>query len=112
MNTVGARIRARRKELGYTQGHLASLTGISQSALSELETGESKMPSAEALIGLSKALKVTQAWIITGKDGELELLKPDEIDHAVTVRRLTAEQRRAIYDLAKSMAPREDEPDA
>jgi HTH-type transcriptional regulator, cell division transcriptional repressor len=103
MSTPGQRIRAKRKELGYSQAHLASLAGIKQSSLSEIETGESKMPSAEALLGLSKALNISQAWIITGRDGEIELLSPDEEDHAKRMRALTAEQRRAVYALVESM---------
>ncbi len=61
------------------------------------------MPSAEALLGLSKALNISQAWIITGRDGEIELLSPDEEDHAKRMRALTAEQRRAVYALVESM---------
>lgn len=65
------------------------------------------MPSAEALLGLSKALNVSQAWIITGRDGELELLTPDEERHIQRTRALTAEQRRAVYALVESLAGEE-----
>lgn len=103
MSTPGQRIKAKRKELGFSQAHLASLAGIKQSSISELETGESKMPSAEALMGLSKALNVSKTWILTGKDGELEMLSPDEEQHIERTRALTAEQRRAVYDLVESL---------
>lgn len=104
MNSAGSRIRTKRKEIGLSQAHLASLAGISQSAISELETGESKMPSAEALQGLAKALRVTQAWIITGHDGELETLTTDEENLVKAARKLTAEQRVAVYQIIKTMA--------
>ena len=65
------------------------------------------MPSAEALLGLSKALNVSQAWIITGRDGELELLTPDEEHHIQRTRALTAEQRRAVYALVESLTGEE-----
>lgn len=80
---------------------------IKQSSLSELETGESKMPSAEALLGLAKALKVSKTWIITGRDGELEVLTTEEEHHIQRTRTLTAEQRRAVYDLVESMTREE-----
>lgn len=103
MDTVGNRILTKRKELGFSQWRLAELAGISQSTLSELETGESKMPSAEALHGLAKHLNVTQAWIITGKDGELETLTQEEEDLVRAARTLTAAQRRAIYNIMVTM---------
>jgi len=74
--TPGMRIRAKRKELGLKQGQLAKLAGISQPALCELEKGDTKMPNAESLMGLAKALNVTQAWIITGKDSAFGISQP------------------------------------
>lgn len=103
MHTPGIRIRAKRLELGLKQGELAKLAGISQSSLCELEKGDSKMPSAEALMGLSKALGVSQAWIMTGKDGEVEMLTHDEEKLVQASRRLTAEQRRAVYQIMRTM---------
>ena len=38
--TLGATIRARRKELGYTQSDLAEFTGFSISFISDLERGK------------------------------------------------------------------------
>jgi len=97
------RIRAKRKELGLKQGQLAKLAGISQPALCELEKGDTKMPNAESLMGLAKALNVTQAWIITGKDGEIEQISQDEESMVRAIRTLTAEQQRAIYQIIDSM---------
>ncbi len=101
--TPGQRIRRRRKELGLTQAALAKLAGCEQSTISELETGESKMPSAENLQGLAKALKVTKTWIITGKDGEIEVLTPEEEDLIVRIRAMSPEQRRAHYMFIRSL---------
>ena len=107
METVGNRIRRRRKERLLNQWQLAKLVGISQSTLSELEPGESKMPSADVLQGLAKHLGVTQAWIITGKDGELEMLTQEEEDLIRAARGLSAEQRRAIYNIMTTMKKEE-----
>jgi transcriptional regulator with XRE-family HTH domain len=105
--TPGMRILARRNELGLKQGALAKLAGISQSSLCELEKGESKMPSAKALHGLAKALNVTPAWIITGKDGEIEQITQQEADLVQAVRGLTVEQQQAVYNVVRSMTQRE-----
>ena len=48
---LGAEVRARRKELGYTQAFLASYAGISTSFLSELENGK-------ATVQMDKVLEV------------------------------------------------------
>ena len=39
--TLGNAIRSRRKELGYTQGYISEITGLSISFLSDLENGKS-----------------------------------------------------------------------
>ena len=39
--TLGIAIRSRRKELGYTQGYISEITGLSISFLSDLENGKS-----------------------------------------------------------------------
>ncbi|MBR1405078.1 MAG: helix-turn-helix transcriptional regulator [Treponema sp.] len=49
--SFGKALRARRKELGYTQGYLAQFTGFSVSFISDLENGK---PTAE----LGKALQI------------------------------------------------------
>lgn len=62
---IGCRIKKRRKELGLTQVQIKELTGISNGNLSDLENGN-RLPSATALIELSKVLNVTTDWILTG----------------------------------------------
>lgn len=54
---LGREIRARRKELGYTQGFLADYVGVSASFLSELENGKetvqlNKLMDVMSLLGL------------------------------------------------------------
>lgn len=54
---IGAEIRARRKELGYTQGFLADYVGVSASFLSELENGKetvqlNKLMDVLSLLGM------------------------------------------------------------
>ena len=47
--TLGATIRARRKELGYTQSDLAEFTGFSISFISDLERGKKTAEIGKAL---------------------------------------------------------------
>ena len=46
---MGKAIRARRKELGYTQAFLASYAGVSASFLSELENGKETIQMSKAM---------------------------------------------------------------
>ena len=57
MKELGRAIRARRKELGYTQAFLADYAGVSASFLSELENGKEtiqvgKMMEVISLLGM------------------------------------------------------------
>lgn len=54
---IGKAIRARRKELGYTQAFLAEYAGVSASFLSELENGKetvqiNKLMDVMSLLGM------------------------------------------------------------
>jgi len=51
---VGVRIKARRKELGYTQAQLASMMGFSPRLLSEIERGKDT-------VGIQKVLDLLTA---------------------------------------------------
>jgi len=58
---IGAEIRKRRKELGYTQGFLADYVGVSSSFLSELENGKetvqlNKLMDVMSLLGMDMCI--------------------------------------------------------
>lgn len=65
MNTLGQRIKARRKILKLTQKALASRVGMSQGNLSELENDE--YPSSSFTAQLAHELKVSALWLSSGK---------------------------------------------
>ena len=50
---IGRAIRARRKELGYTQAFLADYAGVSASFLSELENGKDTIQLGKAMTIMS-----------------------------------------------------------
>ncbi len=64
-NLIGQRIRLRRKELRITQTQIQEQTSISSGNLSGIENGR-YLPSAIALIELSKVLHCSIDWILTG----------------------------------------------
>ena len=109
--TAGQRIKRKRMELGYkNQRQFAQLVGMAQSTLSEIERGESQLPSAKNMKKLCEVLQVSDAWIIYGTDEQLHY--PTEQESAVlsALRRLTAEEQRAVYAIINSMAaPRKDD---
>jgi SOS-response transcriptional repressor LexA len=61
--TLGGRVRRRRKELALTQAHLASRANINQGFLSEIERDRRK-PSANTLNALAVALDMPQAVLL------------------------------------------------
>lgn len=65
-NMVGQRIKKRRKELNITQAQIMEQTSISSGNLSCIENGK-YLPSAVALIELSKILQCSIDWILTGE---------------------------------------------
>ncbi len=65
-NMIGQRIKERRKELKITQTQIQQETSISSGNLSCIENGK-YLPSAMALLELSKILNCSIDWMLTGK---------------------------------------------
>jgi transcriptional regulator with XRE-family HTH domain len=61
---LGEKLRALRKERGFTLEGLAGLAGLSKSYVWELENRESQRPSAEKLTALADALGVAATYFI------------------------------------------------
>lgn len=58
MTTLGQRVRERRKALGLTQEDLEGRSGISQTHISQVETGITKQPTDATLFALSESLDI------------------------------------------------------
>lgn len=105
MQTVWQRIRSARQNAGYTnQGEFAKLLGISQGALSEIESGESKLPSSPVLLRMSELLRKSPRWIIYGEDGDLKLPTAEEIALLDAYRSMSAEGKAAMVVTAQALA--------
>ncbi|UIP21762.1 helix-turn-helix domain-containing protein [Achromobacter deleyi] len=52
---------------GWTQKDLAVASNLSQSAIGNYESGQRQQPSSNALIKLTRALRVSPMWLSTGE---------------------------------------------
>lgn len=75
---IGLRIKERRKYLNISGAQIKELTGISTGNLSDIENGKS-LPSAMAIIQLSKILKCSTDYILLGRPLNSELIDPSDI---------------------------------
>lgn len=58
------RVKARRVELNLTQSKLASMVGLKQQSIQQIESGIVKRP--RFIIEIAKALKCDPDWLING----------------------------------------------
>ena len=119
---VETRIVTRIKELGLKQLDICQETGLSTTAMSAYCTGK-RIPETSALHRISKALKISMEWILTGEDvtneeSENNLdraevhkekqnlicdgspLKDEEADLVAMYRLLPSHEREDLFDLA------------
>ena len=77
IQSIGKRIKKRRKELHLTQTEIKEKTGISSGNMSDIERGN-RLPAATTLAQLSEILDCSIDWILTGKSPVSEnLISPD-----------------------------------
>lgn len=99
MNEVGTRIRSRRNELNITQAQIYKEIGISTGNLSSIESGKI-LPSSTALIGLSRVLKCSIDWILTGNDNlsESGIFNNREKELISNFRKLSLDDQEELLD--------------
>jgi transcriptional regulator with XRE-family HTH domain len=102
---LGQRLRRARQHRKKNQTQLAQAAGITQSSISDLETGATKEISGPTLIAISHALKVRPEWLVTGKlpieYGEAEALSDDERELLANYRAAQPRWRVNIMNAAK-----------
>ena len=69
MSTIGERIQALMKESDYTQKELASMVGVTESAMSRY-INDDRIPKRNIVANLATALNTTSDYIISGKEPE------------------------------------------
>lgn len=65
LDTLGERLRFRRKEIGWTQEYLAEQVGTSQAVIQKIENGKSLRP--RKIDSIAQALNVSPAWLMFGE---------------------------------------------
>jgi transcriptional regulator with XRE-family HTH domain len=95
--TIGTRVRAARKKRGMTQKQLADKSGISQSTLSALETGDSS--GSYNLVAIASALGEDPVYLETGRTDAAE-----GAQLAQRIAQLTSAQRQAVKAVIDSYA--------
>jgi transcriptional regulator with XRE-family HTH domain len=106
MQTPGQRIRNARELAGFNQGEFAKAVGCSQSTLSEIEKGDTKLPSARVLQKMTEVLGKSARWIVYGDEGELLIPTPDEQEILTAFRQLTPDTQQHLAQTIKSLAPK------
>ncbi|MCI6859316.1 MAG: helix-turn-helix domain-containing protein [Eubacterium sp.] len=66
MESIGNRIKGRRKELHLTQTDIKAVCGISSGSLSEIENGN-RTPSVIIFHALAQVLECSMDWLATGE---------------------------------------------
>lgn len=98
------RIKEHRNARGWTQDHLAALSGTSKGFISQLESGK-RDPSAETLRSLAAAFDIDVTEMIDADSDEARRA----IDHLSVFQRLSPEDQAAIARIAAKMLPDTDE---
>ena len=95
---LATRLKVRRKELGFTQVHVAEKAGIKQANLSMMEAG--KKFSTRSIVAMAAALSVTTEWLVLGygdptlKDVNLSETSQQFIRH---FRRLNNRKKKEVF---------------
>lgn len=102
MDSIGSRIKEKRKELHLTQTKIKELTGISSGNMSDYENGR-VLPSALAIISLSKVLNCSTDWLLTGQSiqGSINTYSSEEQTLIETFRKLTDNDKEEILLLSR-----------
>lgn len=95
LESLGGRLRRRRKELGWTQMYLAEQVGTSQAVIQKIENGKSLRP--RILEQIADALAVKPAWLMFGVE-EVGELNEEAIELARAWSRLSEPHRSAMKD--------------
>ena len=109
---IGIRIRDVRQQRGWTQDHLASIVGVSRSAVAQWETGRSGQVTGN-LTRIASCLEVGVEFLMYGSDkfAPLEATQGDELALLRLYRECAPEDRQLVLRMtrrfAKAAAPGE-----
>ena len=78
MNSIGARIKAIRKQYGLTQEELGNLLGVQNAAISKMETDRS-IPTDASIKLICATYHVNYLWLTQGEGPMMEELDTDAL---------------------------------
>lgn len=110
MNTIGQRIKRKRKEMNLTMKDIQSITGISTGNMSDLEN-DKYMPSVVALQSISKVLSVSIDWLVNGQEyqisedvcGTSKPVSSDDLELLAKFHELTEKEQIKIEGMIEGM---------
>jgi len=79
---VGTRVVAARRRAGLTREQLAVETGLSWSAITQIESGRRPNPRAETIASLARALSVTSDYLLSHNGAPRSLLSHHALVHS------------------------------
>jgi transcriptional regulator with XRE-family HTH domain len=100
--SFGQRLARVRDDAGLSQSALARAVGTSQSAISQIESGE-RNPSFETIRQIARALSMTPAQLL---GGPVLGLQPEEEAHFRLLRQLSDEAREELSNFARYLSQR------
>lgn len=102
---AGRRIRTLRVALGLRQKELAKKAGISQPALSQIESGATKVLKGPTILAIAKILDADPEWINTGKNAPVapQQLSVPESEIIAIFRDLPAAQQQVLMSTARAL---------
>lgn len=109
-NMVGQRIKERRKELHITQTQVQEKTSVTSGNLSCIENGK-YLPSAIALLELSRVLDCSIDWILTGESkisNNSDILDYQEKNLLKYFRNMSVEDQDELLVIAKIKADKKN----
>ena len=113
MTTLGERIETARKLAGFEQEDLAEKVGLTQQAISRIESGLTKNP--RNLTAIAKALNVSVNFLLTGESDFIDSYRTDTEKGVETrkildlISHLTSTQRREAINFMESFKTKNEE---
>ncbi|MHB8285073.1 MAG: helix-turn-helix domain-containing protein [Caulobacteraceae bacterium] len=116
---IGARIRRRREELGFTQSELGSLAGVTYQQVQKYERGDNRV-SGSMLYRIAKALGASVQYFFqdlpdpastTVTPGNGRVFEDHEGDILIALKSMTRKNRRLLLTIAEGMTAKPDNDD-
>ena len=108
---IGARIRDVRRERGWTQDQLASIVGVSRSAVAQWETGRAGQVTGN-LTRIAASLDIGIEYLMSGDDkrAPTEARQGDELALLRLYRECTPDDRQLLLRTARRLAKPDAQP--